>query len=169
MTCPCLLGATLSTTRAIRRHAGGECFRHRAGDHSTRFVYWLHGAHLRGDRRSGADLSIAAKGVQYFEAATAPFVFTSFKSALNYTATRKIDYLRVGAHGAGRAPSEVKAGLRRGSETWTSSTGCSLPAPESQAIGASNAYVYLVIVQQAVWSALAGYGLGRAMAFGVIR
>ena len=38
-----------------------------------------------------------------------------------------------------------------------------------KAIGASNAYVYSVIVQQAVWSALAGYGLGMAAAFGVIR
>jgi putative ABC transport system permease protein len=37
-----------------------------------------------------------------------------------------------------------------------------------KAIGASNGYVYLILIRQAVWSALIGYVLGITASYGVV-
>ncbi len=154
------------------------------------------------------------RGIRSFT--TTPFVFTSFKNALNYTSTAEDQTMYVLARtGPGAAPEEVKARLRerlgdvdvftrqefseRTRHYWLFTTGAGIALLVAalvglmvgcvvvaqtiyattvdhlrefgtlKAIGASNSYVYSVIVQQAVWSAVAGYGLGMGAAFGVIR
>jgi putative ABC transport system permease protein len=154
------------------------------------------------------------QGIRSFT--TTPFVFTSFKNALNYTSTAEDETMFVLARAAPGVPLEVvQARLKerlgdvdvftrqefsdRTRHYWLFTTGAGIALLVAamvgllvglvvvaqtiyattvdhlrefgtlKAIGASNAYVYAVIVQQAVWSAIAGYGLGMAAAFAVIR
>ena len=154
------------------------------------------------------------QGIRSFT--TTPFVFTSFKNALNYTATGEDQTMYVLARAApGMSPAGIKTGLRarlgdvdvftreefsdRTRHYWLFTTGAGIALLVAalvglmvgcvvvaqtiyattvdhlreygtlKAIGASNAYVYSVILQQALWSALAGYGLGMAVAFATIR
>jgi putative ABC transport system permease protein len=146
---------------------------------------------------------------------TTPFIFTSFKSALNYTGSRedRAVFLLVRA-AAGADVDEVKRRLvarlpdldvytreefgRRTQNYWLFTTGagvallvaavlglvvgCVIVAQTIyattvdhlrdfgtlKAIGASNRFVYGVILKQAGISALGGYAIGMTASFGVV-
>jgi putative ABC transport system permease protein len=151
------------------------------------------------------------RGIRSFT--TSPFVYTSFKNALNYTRPEskqdELTYILVKA-APGFTPAEVQGNLQKhvkdvevytrdefSSRTrfyWMFTTGAGLAVLTAalmgfivgiavvaqtiyaatmdhireygtlKAMGATNGYLYRVLVEQAVWSAVLGYGLALVIA-----
>jgi putative ABC transport system permease protein len=151
------------------------------------------------------------RGIRSFT--TSPFVYTSFKNALNYTRPEskqdELTYILVKV-APGFPPAEVQGNLRKhikdvevytrdefSSRTrfyWMFTTGAGLAVLTAalmgfivgiavvaqtiyaatmdhireygtlKAMGATNGYLYRVLIEQAVWSAVLGYGLALMIA-----
>jgi len=156
------------------------------------------------------------QGIRSFT--TSPFVYTSFKNALNYTRPEaredQLAYILVKV-APGFAPDEVLANLRarvrdvdiytsrefsrRTRFYWMFTTGAGLAVLTAalmglvvgiavvaqtiyaatmdhireygtlKAMGATNGYLYRVLIEQAVWSAVLGYGLAMAAAYFIVK
>ena len=156
------------------------------------------------------------RGIRSFT--TSPFVYTSFKNALNYTRPEaredQLVYILIKV-AAGCTPAEVQKNLRArvadvdiytsdefSRQTrfyWMFTTGAGLAVLTAalmglvvgiavvaqtiyaatmdhireygtlKAMGATNAYLYRVLIEQAVWSALLGYSLAMIVAHFIVQ
>ncbi len=167
------------------------------GDHRARVVGFTH-------------------GIRSFT--TSPFVYTSFKNALNYTRPEshedQLAYILIKV-APGFTPAEVQSSLRAGLTDvdiytsdefsrrtrfyWMFTTGAGLAVLTAalmglvvgiavvaqtiyaatvdhlreygtlKAMGATNGYLYRVLIEQAVWSAVLGYGFAMIVAHFIVQ
>jgi putative ABC transport system permease protein len=116
------------------------------------------------------------RGIRSFT--TTPFVFTSFKNALNYTSSRENEptFILVRAE-SGTDLEELKARISArvatidvvGQTIYATTLDHLRDFGILKAIGASDSYVYGVIIQQAVISASIGYVMGIGVSLALLR